>query len=123
MEILKYLAGFLSGIAASMGLGGGSILIIYLTAFAKTAPSEAAITNLLFFIPTAIIAVILNAKNKKINFKVGIMLTLGGVLGALIGAFLASVIGESDIMYKIFAGLLLIMGIKDLFFTKKKASE
>jgi uncharacterized membrane protein YfcA len=123
VEILKYVAGFLSGIMASMGLGGGSVLIIYLTAFAKMIPTEAAITNLLFFIPTAVIAVILNAKNKKVNFKIGWMIVLGGVLGALLGAFLGSVFGENEIMYKIFAGLLLIMGIKDLFFTKKAPSK
>ena len=41
----------LSGVTASMGLGGGFVLLIYLTAFANVPQMEAQLINLIFFLP------------------------------------------------------------------------
>ena len=52
---LLYSAAFLTGILASLGLGGGMILILYLTIFAGMAQFEAQGINLIFFIPIALL--------------------------------------------------------------------
>ena len=50
---------FLTGIFASMGLGGGMVLIVYLTVFAGFSQIAAQGINLVFFIPIAIISLVL----------------------------------------------------------------
>ena len=55
-------AGFLSGVFGAMGLGGGGVLIIYLTGIVNTEQALAQGINLLFFIPCAIVAVFMHAK-------------------------------------------------------------
>ena len=53
MNILFYISAFLTGILASMGLGGGMILILYMTLIAGMEQLTAQGVNLLFFIPIA----------------------------------------------------------------------
>ena len=55
---------FLAGMAAAMGLGGGSFLIIYLTVFAGVSQQAAQGINLVFFIPAAACAVWLHTRNR-----------------------------------------------------------
>lgn len=62
MSIAALLAGLLSGIIGSMGLGGGAVLIIYLSLFTETEQLRSQGINLLFFIPIALIAVIIYAE-------------------------------------------------------------
>ena len=104
------LAGTASGILGAMGMGGGGILIIYLTLFAGVEQGTAQGINLLFFIPSAIIALI-------IYWKTALLCSSLGVIGALAGAWLSTVI-DGGILGKLFGVLLLIMGIKQLFYKK-----
>ena len=69
MNIIALLAGLLSGIIGAMGLGGGAVLIIYLTLFAETKQLQAQGINLLFFIPIALVAVLIYSKKKQIKWK------------------------------------------------------
>lgn len=65
-------------------------------------------TNLLFFIPAAIVSIILNSKRKIINYKNAILLTSFGVIGSSIG----SIISENlpvDILRKFFGIFLLFV--------------
>lgn len=66
----ELLIGFVSGIVSGSGMGGGTILILCLTIFLGTNQHIAQATNLIFFIPTSIAAIIINIKEKKINFKI-----------------------------------------------------
>ncbi len=118
---MEYLIGFLSGIAASMGLGGGSVLLVWLTGFAGTEPTTAAGINLLFFLPTAVLSVILNAKNGLVSFKTGFFILLTALPGAVLGGFLAVWLGKLAAVKIAFALFLLVIGIKELFFTKKQS--
>ena len=53
--ILSYIAAFLTGILAAMGVGGGMILIVYLTFFVGVPQLSAQGINLIYFIPIAIL--------------------------------------------------------------------
>ena len=59
MNIAALLAGLFSGILGSMGLGGGAVLVIYLSLFTETKQLTAQGINLLFFIPIAAVSVII----------------------------------------------------------------
>ena len=63
--MLQILIGGLSGIFSGIGMGGGTILIFLLTTFAGLEQHIAQATNLIYFIPTAISAIIVNYKNKN----------------------------------------------------------
>lgn len=112
--MITYIAAFLSGLLGSMGFGGGSVLIIYLTLFANTDQLTAQGINLLFFIPCAILSVIINIKNKLVKYKVGAYLILGGAVGIAVGAFAVEPIDKS-LLSKLFGGFIFIIGLITLF--------
>ena len=114
MNITALLAGLFSGILGSMGLGGGGILIIYLSLFTGTEQLKAQGINLIFFIPIGILSIIIYAAKKQIKWKIALKTAAFGVIGAVIGMLLADLIG-GDVTGKIFGALLIIMGLSEIF--------
>ncbi len=119
MNIAALLAGLMSGIIGGMGMGGGAVLIIYLTVFKDVEQLKAQGINLLFFIPIATVAVIIYTFKKQIKWKVTIPIAIGGVLGATGGFFLTDIIG-GNFTAKLFGGFLILLGVKELFVKSKK---
>lgn len=114
---MNIIIGILSGITASMGLGGGFVLIIYLTAFTDTDQITAQGINLLFFIPIAIVSLIIHAKNKLIEWKILPMLIISGIVGVALGTFISNSI-STELLRKLFASLLLFVGMREIFHKK-----
>ena len=85
----EVLIGIVSGIVSGTGMGGGTILIFLLSIMLGIEQHTAQATNLIFFIPTSIVAIIVNLKNKNIDTKQAIIISIFGVLGAIIGANIA----------------------------------
>ncbi len=112
--IIPTIAGIISATAASMGLGGGSILLIILISFLQIEQLNAQGINLLFFIAVAIISLIIHSRHGYVKWKVALFAAGGGVLGAGIGAFIATAISP-DILRYIFAALLILGGLRGLF--------
>ena len=111
---MNIIIGLLSGIAASMGFGGGFILIIYLTAFTDTNQLTAQGVNLLFFLPVALISLLIHQKNGLIRWKTLLRLIPGGILGILAGAFISAHINVVSLQ-KMFAALLIFVGFREIF--------
>lgn len=112
-------AGFLAGIISGMGIGGGAILIPALLYLQDMTQQQAQGINLIYFIPTAVIALIIHAKNKNIEVKTAKPIAVTGLIGAAAGALLA--VGmEADILRRCFGGFLLLMGISEVFKKKQK---
>ena len=65
--MIEILIGMISGIVSGTGMGGGTILIFLLTFMMGIEQHVAQATNLIFFIPTSIVAIIINIKNKNSN--------------------------------------------------------
>lgn len=112
------LAGVFSGLLGAMGLGGGGILIIYLNLFTDTPQDVAQGINLIFFIPSALIAVVVYLKKKLISIKIAIISASLGVAGAFLGTKLSYML-DNSILSKLFAILLFVMGIMQLFSKKE----
>lgn len=112
--------GFFSGIISGMGIGGGTILIPALLFLTEVNQQQAQGVNLIYFIPTAVVALITHHKNGTLDLKTAKPLTLLGLAGAAAGAFLAVSL-ESEILKKLFGGFLLLMGLSEIF--KKKKGE
>ena len=110
------LLGFLSG----LGIGGGSLLMLWLTLILD-APQEIARTiNLLFFLPSAIIASIFRWRQGNLPFKKIWPSILVGCLSATVFSYLGN-LWDINILKKIFGVLLLITGIRELFYRPRKA--
>ena len=73
--MFEIVIGFISGIVSGTGMGGGTILIVLLTFILGIEQHVAQATNLIFFIPTSIIAIIVNLKNKNIALKTATIIT------------------------------------------------
>lgn len=114
MNIAALLAGLLSGIIGAMGLGGGAVLIIYLSVFTQTDQLASQGINLMFFIPIGLLAVIIYAFKKQIKWKTTLLLAAWGLLGAVIGLMLTDLLG-GELTAKLFGGLLILIGIKEIF--------
>lgn len=110
---------FLTGVFASMGLGGGMVLIVYLTVFAAFSQLAAQGINLVFFIPIAIISLVLHTKNKLVEWKKAVPAVLWGTAAVIISAWLANRI-EQSLLSKAFSIFLILMGLKELFFKSEK---
>ena len=82
----EILIGLLAGIVSGTGMGGGTVLILLFTALCGIEQHIAQATNLIFFIPTSIVAIITNWKYKLIDKKLAITISVFGALGAALGA-------------------------------------
>ncbi len=108
------LIGIIVGILSSMGFGGGSILLLYLTLINGVEHKIAAGTNLLFFLPCAILSTVLYLKQKMIEWQKVWPLMVSSGVGAVGGALMAMAM-DAKIIRLGFGVLLLVIGIKDLF--------
>ena len=112
--MVEILIGIISGMITAIGLGGGTVLILLLTLGLAVPQHIAQATNLLFFVPTAITAIVLNLKEKNIEVKAGINLIIFGLVGAIIGSILASKI-EVRNLRKLFGIFLLCVAIHEIY--------
>lgn len=112
------IAGVFSGALGAMGMGGGGVLIICLTLFMGVEQQLAQGINLIFFIPSAIIAVVVYAKKRLIKWKIALPFALLGIIGTIGGSFASQYI-SGNILSKLFGGLLLIIGVYGLFTANK----
>ena len=122
MNIAALLAGLLSGILGAMGLGGGAVLVIYLSLFTNTEQLTAQGINLLFFIPIAVIAVSIYGFKKQIKWKITLKIATWGLLGTTLGIMTADFLG-GKLTAKAFGLLLVVLGINEIFKTKNKKVE
>lgn len=112
--MLEILIGTFSGIFSGIGMGGGTILIFLLTTFGKMEQHVAQATNLLYFIPTAISAIIVNYKDKNIDLKLAKEISIFGAIGAVIGAMI-SVNIDVQKLRKSFGIFLAIIAIHEIY--------
>ncbi len=108
--IYLIIAGVISGIISGMGIGGGIILIPVLTIFLGFDQKIAQGITLLYFIPTAIFALIVHIKNKNVDFKIAAKIISTGIISAGIGAYCIKFI-STHMLSKIFAVFLLTVGM------------
>lgn len=112
--------GSILGFLAGLGVGGGSLLILWLTLVMGTSHPVARNINLLFFIPGAVISSLFRWKQGTLN----IPKILPAVLLGCISAGVFSLLGknlDTEIFKKLFGILLLATGIREIFYRARKA--
>ena len=114
------LAGALFSFLAGLGVGGGSLLMLWLTLVLGIEHNIARSVNLLFFIPTAIVASFFRWKQGALQIKRILPAVICGCISAAIFAFLSKTV-EIELIKKLFGVLLLITGVRELFYRPRKA--
>lgn len=112
--MIEILTGIIAGSVSGLGMGGGTILILVLSNFLEVEQHIAQATNLVFFIPTAISAIIINFKQKLINIKLGLLIIVSGSLGAIIGSEIATSLNATSLK-KYFGIFLIIISINEIY--------
>jgi uncharacterized membrane protein YfcA len=120
--IALVIIGLASGIISGMGIGGGTVLIPALSIFFSMDQKVAQNINLIYFIPTAIIALISHAKQGNIEKKPLPPIIIAGLIGAAGGSALAVALDASNLR-KMFGFFLLAMGAYEFFRKEEKKAE
>ena len=110
----EVLIGTFSGIFSGIGMGGGTILIFLLNAFDGLEQHISQATNLIYFVPTAISAIIVNFRDKNIDTKLARFISIWGIVGAVIGA-LISINLEVQKLRKFYGIFLAIIAIHEIY--------
>lgn len=112
--MMNAVVGVVTGVIASMGLGGGFVLLIWLTLFMDMPQRAAQGINLLFFLPIAVISVIMHLRAGLIDKKLVMSLVPGGIIGAVLGTLGSQLVGN-ELLRKLYALFLLAFGLRELF--------
>ena len=80
------LAGAVTGILSGFGVGGGTLLLIWMTAFAGVPQDLAQGVNLLYFLPAAAMALPAHFKNGYIDKKTALPAIAAGLAGTAAAA-------------------------------------
>ncbi len=119
--IFSALAGLLTGILSGFGIGGGTLLILWLTLAGGMDQLHAGGVNLLYFVCCALPALWGHAKNGLIEKKAALWCALAGIPACVAAALLASRL-DVTLLRRIFGVFLLFIGFRELF-AKKEEKE
>ena len=108
---------FLTGVIASLGFGGGMVLIIYLTVFAGVPQINAQGINLIFFIPIAMLSLYYHHKNKLIEWQKIVPVLITGTIFVIIFSLIANSI-DNIILQKVFGLFVILAGVRETFSKK-----
>ena len=111
---MNLLASFFVALLAGLGVGGGGLLVLYLTLVRHIPQAEAQGINLLFFLCAAGAAFLVNRKRRRFRWQTVLLLAISGIIMAIPGALLATVVNPM-LLRKGFGGLLILSGIVSLF--------
>lgn len=112
--MLAIVFGVIAGIVTGLGMGGGTVLILLLSLFMGLEQHVAQATNLVFFIPTSLSAIIINLKQKNVNLRKAIIISFFGIIGAIIGAIISENISSKNLR-KYFAIFIIFIALHEVY--------
>lgn len=105
------LAGFINGL---LGSGGGVLVVLYLTIFAKVGRKNSQATAIAVILPLAILSSVIYAKGGFVEWAHLWKVSVGGVAGAVLGAVLLNKL-KPKFIKKLFGVFLVIAGVRMFF--------
>lgn len=113
------IVGTILGFLAGLGVGGGSLLMLWLTFVLGLEHPTARGINLLFFLPSALISCCFRWKQGEIHWKKIFPAMIAGCASALAFSWLGSNM-DLSLLKKLFGGLLILTGIRELLYRPRK---
>lgn len=122
-ELALALVGVAAGaLAATLGIGGGVIFVPALVLIADFEQQLAQGTSLAIIVPTTIIGAVVHARARRVDWPKVWLLSVGGIVGGLVGAQLALNVDET-LLRRLFAVFLLLTAFRMLSRTRRRAHE
>lgn len=112
---VSVLVGAVLGFLSALGIGGGSLLILWLTLVLGWEPDRARQVNLLFFLPSALVSTWLRRKQGSVDLRQ----LLPGIIAGCAGAFGMALLRQgldSEVLRRPFGLLLLAAGVRELLY-------
>ena len=112
--LIAALAGAAAGVLSGFGVGGGSLLLIYMTSFAGVPQTLAQGINLLYFLPTAATALPAHFKNGYVEKKALLPAICAGLACSALTAWAATAL-DVEVLRRCFGAFLIVIGLRELF--------
>lgn len=109
--IAAILTGAITGVVSGMmGIGGGAIMVVLAISLLHISQHAAQAAALAAIVPTALIGAAKHHRNGFINYRTGLYLAIGGMIGGLGGSYLANLLSETVLqkMFSLFFGIISI---------------
>ena len=106
--------GTAAGVLSGFGVGGGSLLMLYLILVAGVPQFTAGGINLLYFIACAPFALVQHIRKKLVDRRAAFWCITAGLPTSVCAAFLAAQM-DTDLLRRAFGLLLLYIGFKEIF--------
>lgn len=113
--MIAVLIGALTGVLSGFGVGGGTLLLLWMTAVQGLQQVQAGGVNLLYFITCALPAIFGHIKNGLIEGQAVLWCTLAGVPACIAASFLAAGM-DTELLRRFFGAFILVIGVKELFY-------
>lgn len=113
--VIAVIAGAVLGFLAGLGIGGGSLLILWLTMVAGMETGKAQSVNLLFFLTAAGSVTLFRWKKGTLHLERILPAIICGSLAAAVFSWAASS-WNTDVLKKMFGVLLLATGARELLY-------
>ena len=117
--ILSLIVGGVTGVLSGFGVGGGTLLLVYMTAFAGVDQHLAQGINLLYFLPAGLMALPAHVKNGYVEKPVLLPAIGAGLICAAVSAWAATAI-DVGLLRKFFGVFLIAVGLTELFGKAKR---
>lgn len=111
---MRFVVGAVTGVLSGCGIGGGSLLILWLTAIDGVAQYAAAGVNLLYFLCCAPTALISHFRHHRVDRHAALWCAFAGCISSPLASLAAAAI-PTDWLRRLFGVLLLMLGAKELF--------
>lgn len=111
--MLDSIVAFIIAVLSGMGIGSGGFLVIYLSLAEQLPQITAQGINLLFFLFSSGASLLLHMRKRKLFGGVILAMSAMGVIGSPLGSLAAAAL-PSDILRKLFGGMLIVSGLLSL---------
>lgn len=107
------MAGAVTGLLSGFGVGGGTLLLVYMTLVAGIEQPLAQGINLLYFLPAGLMALPAHVKNGYVD-KQALLPSVGAGLVCAAGAAWAATAIDTGFLRKCFGVFLILIGLWEL---------
>ena len=111
--LIPLAVGAATGVLSGFGVGGGTLLLVYLTAVAGVDQHLAQGINLLYFLPAGLLALPAHVRNGYVEKKALLPCISAGLLCAALCAWAATGL-DTSLLRKLFGGFLILIGLREL---------
>ena len=113
-----FLVGAATGLLSGLGVGGGTLLMLWLTCFTEISLRSAQLLNLVYFLPTVSVSMIFHLKNRLVDKTAFICAASAGAAAGMLASLLSGTLGTGTVR-RMFGLLLIAAGVMQMVGRRK----